>query len=176
MCLLQVNTYSLHPVHAQTEPIISVCILQSFLPALAHSFSHLFLDTLLQPCLLLQVMGPVPWTIKTCSTSSAALSSASAFTATPACSQSQSPTPISSTATRGHSSSLSLSTSAPSTATPPPPLPAPLSLVMSSSASTPVFQPGQLIALAAEVPHLTPKGTNWAIFARHIERAIRHTH
>ena len=46
---------------------------------------------------------------------------------------------------------------------------------MTSSVSTPVLQPAQPIALAAEVPHLKPEGTNWAIFARRIERAMRHT-
>jgi hypothetical protein len=39
-----------------------------------------------------------------------------------------------------------------------------------------MFQPGQPIALAAEVPHLHPKGINWVIFARCIKRAMRHTH
>jgi hypothetical protein len=39
-----------------------------------------------------------------------------------------------------------------------------------------MLQPAKPITLAAEVPHLHPEGTNWAIFARHIERAMRHTH
>jgi hypothetical protein len=30
--------------------------------------------------------------------------------------------------------------------------------------------------LAAKVPHLKPKGINWVIFTRHIERAMRHTY
>jgi hypothetical protein len=47
---------------------------------------------------------------------------------------------------------------------------------MTSSISTPVLQPAQPIALAAEVLHLNPEGTNWAIFTRCIERAMRHTH
>jgi hypothetical protein len=39
-----------------------------------------------------------------------------------------------------------------------------------------MLQPAQPIALAAKVPHLNPKGTNWVIFARCIKRAMRHTH
>jgi hypothetical protein len=46
---------------------------------------------------------------------------------------------------------------------------------MSLSISTPMLQPAKPIALATEVPHLHPEGTNWAIFARCIERAMRHT-